>query len=1262
MNKDSGMLKTSSGFLSIVMILLSMTTFAQNKQKTDEVWDLLLSNDREQSREIFEKNLRKDIDKSIEILLLDAYLDNEEGALIHNTDFVRQFITFDEAKNYLYSNWYSNQFAGDVNSMGYNDYTHDKIDILADDVVLGNDLIVLYYKYLSDKKRRKHDGLTNLSKKTNAVNNWQFCGVFENLNDSGLETAYEPETYAKNDKLFDASSNGKVGWYNPVDKQNTEGYCFYYNEQEYGSGIMYAQTFIESVDNQRVFLNLGASSSIKIFLNDVEIYRNNQISFSDLNGYRIALNLQKGMNRLLVKSSTGHNNDYFFVSLTDENYQAIKGLNFYDQYKTYEKGNLKDINPETVAPFFEEYFVQRLKEQPDNPLYSINLFKAYLNNGKYEQAEKAIKKLYQKYPNSSMLRMMTASLYEKKGEAQRAKELFENIAITDKEYYYNTIRMIDDTNVLTSKPITELEKIRDASLGTKRMYIYYLMDFLIASRRMDKEKALEAYESLVKVSANTEGILNAYSSVLYSITSDRERVIDFLEKLHEKSINEEVINELIKHYNLSGKKDKRAELLKNRAERYPHFYSMAQGYIGYLNEEKDYSKVIALTERGLQNFPYSFVLMETQGNAYNQIRDIAKAEELFKQSLSHHTGNSSLRKRLYDITKRKDESEEVITTNVYDYIKEHRNSSMKTDYGVIILLDECIVNVFPEGGQKYEITYIYEITSDTGVEYMKEYELDGYGITILKSEIIKPDGSIVPAERSYGNLVFTNLKPGDVILVKYQSFENSFGRFFKDITLTYPFRTMYPTELLRYGIIYPKTKTFQSEIINGKINATTKTIGDKNYIEWKADKVEAVPIYEDFSPSLYDSAEVLHVSTIKSWADIANWYADLVQKNLEMDKITTDTFNQIFPDGVEKLSDVEKAKKIYAYIQDNITYSFLDFRQSGYVPQKPSKTITTKLGDCKDLSALFVALANHAGLNAELVLVLTNDNGTKNNPLPNIGFNHCIIKVELDKKEHFMELTDNYAPFNTMPPSLYKSNALVVSFDRQKNANSQLISIPFDNTTLNRVKQYSTIDLTQESKKTKNTLVFEGYAKSYYNSLFSPSTSTDVRLAEFEKLFTSRLNKVVKINDVSLNDNDKYGQSLSFSIDFDINERLQSIGKMRFTTIPSIVQPYTRGIVALEQRKYPVFYPFYENINHYYSETVLNIDKENKFVEIPESQKFIYKNHQYEIRYELVNDYSLKVIREVHIPFDNIEVNDYGEFKKYVEKIIEQEEIVIAFE
>lgn len=1261
MNQNVGKSIKHTAFFSVILTLLSMLSFAQSRQKIDETWELLLLNNRGKARETFEKHLRKDIGKNIEILLLNAYLENEEGNLFVNEDFVKQFIAFEEAKYYLYPNWYDNHFIGDINNSGYNDYTFPKINVLAADKVLGNDLMVLYHKYLADKKTRKSEG-NNFSKKVNAITDWQFCGVFENLNDSGLETAFEPETYAKNDKLFDAASNGKVGWYNPVDKQDSEGYHFFYNEQEYGAGVMYAQTFIESTVDQRVYLNLGASYSVKLFLNDVEVYRNNQISFSDLNAYRIALNLKKGTNRLLIKASTGKNNDYFFMSVTDENYHGIDGLTFHNQFKSYEKGNLSEIKPEVVAPFFETYFTERLEQQPENSFYTINLFKAYLNNGKYDQAEKALKKLYQKYPNSSMLRVLMATLYSKKGESQQSKELYENIAATDKDYYLNTIRMLSDNDVMSTKTITELEKIRDQALEANHLYVHYLVDFYIASRIMDKEKALTSYQSLVAATANTEMIQNAYGYVLFNITNDREKTIAFLEKRYKENINEEVISELIKHYNLSGKKTEKVKLLEEQSKRYPYFYHATKDYVNYLNEEKEYQKVIELTEKGLQNFPYSFTLMEEQGKAYNNLKNTKKAEELFKKSLSHHTGNTALRKRLYDITNRKDESEEIVTADLYDYIAKNRQSSMKTDYGVIILLDECIVNVFPEGGQKYDFTYIYEITSDTGVEHLKEYKLDGYGTTVLKSEIIKPDGSIVPAERSYGNLVFTNLKPGDVVLVKYQGVENAVGRFFKDITLNYPFRTYYPIELSRYGIIYPKDKTFKSKLVNGNIKENTQTVGDKKYTEWRAEKVEAVAIYEDYAPSLSDAIETLHISSIDSWADIANWYADLVQKNLEMDKVTTDAFHQIFPNGVAKLSEEEKAQKIYAYIQDNITYSFLDFRQSGYVPQKPSKTITTKLGDCKDLSALFVTLANHAGLNSELVLVLTNDNGRKINPLPNIGFNHCIVKVDFNGKEHFMELTDNYAPFNTMPTSLYQANALVVSFDRQKNTNSTLIAIPFNNTTTSKVKQYTTIDLTQDLKKTKNTIVLDGSAKSYYNNLFSPSTSEDIRSTELEKIYNYRLNKTVKINKVQLNENDKYGQSLSFSVDFDINDRLQKIGKLRFTTLPSIVQPYTRDVVALEQRKFPIFYPVYEDANSYYSETIVNIDKESTFKEIPENQKFSYKEHKYEIRYELVNNQSLKVVREVYIPFDDIAVNDYPQFKNYVEKIIEQEESVIAFD
>ncbi|WP_277633039.1 hypothetical protein, partial [Avrilella dinanensis] len=162
--------------------------------------------------------------------------------------------------------------------------------------------------------------------------------------------------------------------------------------------------------------------------------------------------------------------------------------------------------------------------------------------------------------------------------------------------------------------------------------------------------------------------------------------------------------------------------------------------------------------------------------------------------------------------------------------------------------------------------------------------------------------------------------------------------------------------------------------------------------------------------------------------------------------------------------------------------------------------------------------------------------------------------------------------------------------------------------------------------------------------------------------YNSRLNKVIKVHDVALKANDKYDKQLSFSIDFDINDRLQKIGKMRFTSVPLIHQPYTRGIITAEQRRYPIFYPFYENVNHYYSEVIMNIDEGNKFIEIPENKEYTYKKHKYRIGYELLKDNSLKITRDVYTPFDTISVDDYADFKSYVEKIIEDEEAVIAFE
>src|SRR5690606_18407774 len=127
------------------------------------------------------------------------------------------------------------------------------------------------------------------------------------------------------------------------------------------------------------------------------------------------------------------------------------------------------------------------------------------------------------------------------------------------------------------------------------------------------------------------------------------------------------------------------------------------------------------------------------------------------------------------------------------------------------------------------------------------------------------------------------------------------------------------------------------------------------------------------------------------------------------------------------------------------------FRQSNIVPQKPMVTISTKLGDCKDLSTLFYTLAKKADLKSELVLVNTRENGENTMQIPSTQFNHCIVKIDIDGEPMFQELTDSKLPFGTMPEYLYNSQALVIPTTNTKTDKNDLIHIPLTRLTENNM-------------------------------------------------------------------------------------------------------------------------------------------------------------------------------------------------------------------
>lgn len=1239
-------------------LLLSVFAFGQNAEK--KVWDLLLANKRSEARKLFDKDLKAQVDKNIDYLILDALIESESGKTEFDDSFVKKFAKFPES-HYYYNAIVKEPFVmDDIQTLGFNDYAYKKIDLMADEPYLKNNSRIIYTKATADRNRKNMKGFSEKINELNVITKWQFCGVFENLNDSGLDIEYEPEFYPKSDKLFDANSNGKVGWYISAIPHN-EGYQMYENESEYGNGIMYAQTFIDNPEQKEVYFSFGSGFSIKVFLNDVELYSNNAINQSDLEAFKLKVTLPKGTNRLLVKSSVTDGTDYFIFSITDLEGKKIDALTYQATYKDYQKSSLEQINPIELKNVQEEYFIDKVAKNPDNVLYKILLYETYMHNKKLELADDVIEALDVKYPNSSFVKMNLANYFAFKGDNAKSNEITKNIDIQDPNYYFNVLSKIEDDNWVRAASIEQLEKLRDISKEYPTKIITNLLDFMIAARNGNVQAVVAKVDEMIAGSHNSEFYITTFAQLYDTLENNKTKTISMLENLHNVSENYRAYAQLINYYTAANRKDEVKKMVLERKDRYPHVIDFGVAYIDVLIEEKKYDEALVEIDRCLLQFPYSFNLMQKKGTVYNYKSDLKEAEKYFRQSLSHYSSNSNLRKTLYDVTKVQDEIDLVKTKDVYKFIKEKRNSSLKSDYGVNILLDEYIINILPEGGRKSKVTMVYEITAENGIEELKEYGLNTYGISLLKSEIVKADGSVAPAESGGDRLVFTNLKVGDVIYIDYELYDNSTGRFYKDFNFSYAFNGTYPVLEANFGIVYPNDVSFDVDYSNGEVPMTTKKMGAKTYKSWKKSNTPALALLDSYSPEYSDLRNVVRVGTIKSWKEIANWYADLVKKTLKSDKVTTNTFNGIFPNGIANLTQEEKARSIYKYIEDNITYSSLDFRQSGYVPQKPAKTITTKLGDCKDVSTLFVALADLAGLKANLVLVLTSDNGLKSIKLPSVNFNHCIVKLDLDGKEHFIELTDKYLPFNAMPMTLVNASALVVSFDKAENEKAKLISISADNAAKNISTSKVEVTIGDASKEYKVTSKVNGYLKAYYNQLFSNSITEDIRKKEFEDDYNSRLSSNISFQSAKVITNDLYAEDMTFQSEFSIPERLQSVGSLKIANIPFLDKVYTRNIIEENTRNYDIFYAKYENCKEYDSEIILNIPEGKKFSEIPETKSLNYKDHNYAISFELVKPNSLKISRKVTLPWRDISKEEYLEFKKYVEDVIEIEKQIVGF-
>ena len=111
-------------------------------------------------------------------------------------------------------------------------------------------------------------------------------------------------------------------------------------------------------------------------------------------------------------------------------------------------------------------------------------------------------------------------------------------------------------------------------------------------------------------------------------------------------------------------------------------------------------------------------------------------------------------------------------------------------------------------------------------------------------------------------------------------------------------------------------------------------------------------------------------------------------------------------------NDLDKIKKIFYWMHDNIRYIAFEDGIAAFKPEKPEEVLRKKYGDCKGMAHLTKGMLKALGFDARLCWIGTNhiayDYST-----PSIAVdNHMICALIYLGKTYFLDATENYIGFN----------------------------------------------------------------------------------------------------------------------------------------------------------------------------------------------------------------------------------------------------------
>jgi transglutaminase-like putative cysteine protease len=242
-------------------------------------------------------------------------------------------------------------------------------------------------------------------------------------------------------------------------------------------------------------------------------------------------------------------------------------------------------------------------------------------------------------------------------------------------------------------------------------------------------------------------------------------------------------------------------------------------------------------------------------------------------------------------------------------------------------------------------------------------------------------------------LFVDDLRVGDIVDASY-SIEGADptlgGRFSEAVALA----GGEPILELRQRVLIPRSRHVSLTNIGPEAEFPSPSVrdaGDSVEYLWDLSHVRACLVEQDM-PLSYQPFPVVEFSEFSSWQDVARLNATLFDVPLPA---SGSARAWAAAARVASTSDEDYILRAARFVQDEVRYVAIEQGMSRRRPADPATVFERRFGDCKDKTALLVALLRLGGVAARPVLVSTQRRGLDRwGPSP-IVFDHAIVRVTL---------------------------------------------------------------------------------------------------------------------------------------------------------------------------------------------------------------------------------------------------------------------------